>query len=805
MVAPQKLGPTKKKNKRKAQQTSSKPQKRAKVEPEPKPAVKAKPAKPRNKGISKKTVDIVENDDRDLSDEDVDNFDEYEHFQGFLQDLKPEELAKKVQKPKVQTRPAPEPVVTRIEADVAEYGMSEDDEGFSSDLNTDSEADFDEMEEDVVSDEDDDDEPGTDEESVEDAALSDQEQDYELRPRRLKESWKGPESNRLPIKTKDGRVESYNIPDLPPVKEEYPESEVATQPRDLEPIRTLKTEDEDTKPLSDREQIIQTKEKLASVAQNIIEDPEENIEQLARLREIQSQGDLTEKKLAILTQTAVYKDIIPGYRIRALTEVEKVEKVTKEVRRLRYFEQALITVYQDFVNSLMNYTKTSRKSSGELTPAAQELKAVAVSSACSLLTAVPHFNFRTELFNIVIAQIVKKTVDDMFIQCRNTLQEIFREDEDGNASFEAMRLLCKKMKDRQYQVDESTVGAFLHLRLLTELDARGSADKIDRSKEKKKKKDRIFRTKKTKKFMKEQKEVEKDLREAEAVVDSETRERLQGETLKLAFTTYFRILKEGSRYIMGAALEGLAKFAHLINIDFFGDLLQVLRELMTESEDNPQQLSTRDTLLCTVTAFALLSGQGGTKETINLDLSQFMNSLYTVLLPLALNPDVALGSKSQRLEDPNNEAPLIKSRVNVSTESELLLRAMDNGNAQRISFPPTDLVVFFKQQHPGTTRLSAFVKRLLLVSLHFPEKSSAACLELTRRLLSRHTKLYGLFSSEESAGDGAYNYETDTPELSNPAATTVWELALYRQHFSPKVSAGAEALLVSLRESALRK
>lgn len=58
------------------------------------------------------------------------------------------------------------------------------------------------------------------------------------------------------------------------------------------------------------------------------------------------------RKLAMLSQLAVFKDIIPGYRIRALTDTEKAEKVSQMVARTRDWEQGLVIVYQTYLRSL---------------------------------------------------------------------------------------------------------------------------------------------------------------------------------------------------------------------------------------------------------------------------------------------------------------------------------------------------------------------------------------------------------------------------------------------------------------------
>lgn len=63
-------------------------------------------------------------------------------------------------------------------------------------------------------------------------------------------------------------------------------------------------------------------------------------------------NDEVVRKLAILSQLAVFKDIIPGYRIRALTDKEKAEKVSQMVARTREWEQGLVSVYQNYLRLL---------------------------------------------------------------------------------------------------------------------------------------------------------------------------------------------------------------------------------------------------------------------------------------------------------------------------------------------------------------------------------------------------------------------------------------------------------------------
>jgi nucleolar complex protein 3 len=89
------------------------------------------------------------------------------------------------------------------------------------------------------------------------------------------------------------------------------------------------------------------------------------------------------------------------------------------------------------------------------------------------------------------------------------------------------------------------------------------------------------------------------------------------ETLKLLFVLYFRILKETeSTPLLSAALRGISRYAHHVNVDFFKDLITVLKghinRAAAQTEDGPSSLvgDVRLRLDCTVTAFELLTGQG---------------------------------------------------------------------------------------------------------------------------------------------------------------------------------------------------
>ncbi len=631
------------------------------------------------------------------------------------------------------------------------------------------------------------------------AAEWDLEQEYEQRSRLSKRK----ETTKLPIKTAEGRIERQR--EISPEDDETnsflgPESEASHDGADTPP--TEEADEPSHTPL--KHQIVTAKEELARIARLMNEDPEAHIGSFGKLAAVAgSTAHPDVKKLALATQLAVYKDVIPGYRIRDYKDEDIGTKVSKDVRQTRQYEQALITGYQRYVEELASIIKGATA-----TKETASLKIVAINCACALLLAVPHFNFRTELLKIVVNQLSSRLSTPYIAKCIQTLEDFFDADDDGAASLEAVGLLTKMMKARDYRIQENVLGTFFHLRLLSELSTKSSMSKTDKLDEaptyhgKKLKAKWQPRSKKERKVAQERKAVEKDMKEADATVTHEDRSRMQSETLKMVFTTYFRILKLGTPHLMGVVLEGLAKFAHLINQEFFGDLLEALKDMVNEAsaideeaseaetdEDTTEKVRTtrnmtREALLSIQTAFTLLSGQDVSKSasTLHLDLSFFSSHIYKTLYQLSLDADIELGPNSLRLSDPHAASTdnldwQSQNRVNISTPMLLLIRVLT-------------AILLTPSAPPPTMTAVAFYKRLLTTSLQLPEKSTVALVSLLSQIAQKHgRKIEALWYSDERKGDGNFQGHSESVEGTNVLAlgSGVWEAELLRHHFSPRV------------------
>ncbi|KAI1795955.1 nucleolar complex-associated protein 3 [Ganoderma leucocontextum] len=670
----------------------------------------------------------------------------------------------------------------------------------------------------------------------------DDELTFEAQPWRRRPGWESESESekgveRLPIKLADGRIQkngSKVVLDESGLDtgEESPDENIenAPPPR-FEDVSTGarfgRAAVVDVIGQKSRKLRIQSaKEQIAGICQEILGDPENSLGLLRRLHTFSLpqistpthpepvSNDVVIRKLAFLSQLAVFKDVIPGYRIRALTDKEKAEKVSQMVQRTRDWEQGLVGVYQAYLRNL----EAELKGKSDLTE-------TALHCMRTLLVEVTHFNFRVNLMSCIVAALSRKSWDKTSDLCLDTLITVFRADNTGEPSLEIVRLLNRMVKERKYNVHPEVLSCLLHLRLKSELGVRASETKADKEsvaaggkmfskgraaarRAKGKAVDQPHLSKKAKKAHKERKEIAQEMHEATAEVDKEERATRHTETLKLLFVLYFSVLKNPKPTpLLPAALRGIARFAHLVNIDFFKDLLQVLKTLMTRGQEDlivdtntattavpsdsspmhppapgPSDMSNIATvqhqLLCVVTAFELLSGQG---EALDIDLSDFVNRLYAILPSLALHPDVEIAPASVRAQTG------VRSGSSPQSPADTLFRALE------LAFSPRSA-----SATPPSWRSAAFAKRLLSAALHWPPATAARAIGCVAVLVERDPKLEALLSTEDRAGNGVYRADVDDPQVCNAFGfgSAFWELrALAVSHWAEPVRVAAARLL----------
>ncbi|WFD30697.1 hypothetical protein MSPP1_001721 [Malassezia sp. CBS 17886] len=520
------------------------------------------------------------------------------------------------------------------------------------------------------------------------------------------------------------------------------------------------------------------------------------------------------RQLALLSLLAVLVDIIPGYRIRALSEQEELAKVSQDVARRRDWEQGLVHVYRDFLECCER----------ELRDAASPLARVALRCFCMLLMRVPHFNYRKNLLAAVVSHLSRRAWTDSSAQCYTAVVQLLRNDAGGEVSLEAIMLLYRMIKERKLAVHPNVLDVLTHLRLRDELSKAhrsgpmGSASAPARSAKraaptpaqnrradprKVRKGLAVHQSKKEAKKNRELAEIERELAEADAGIDAEERERNQSETLKLVFALYFRVLKTPNvpPMLLASALEGIVHFAHHVSVDFFRDLIQVLRSLLQAAmaqvddvagggggEASPLHVARHTALACIAAALELLRGQG---EALEIDIGDFFASLYQLLLPLSLSTLFEEAAALPAAPDaPRNRARIAGLRR--WSEADLVFYTLDAGF---VRVPRQAVFVSIE-------RTAAVLKRLLTCALQWPTGSALRALQLAHAILARtavaDTRFDALLDNRDSVRDGQYDAYARIPESARVLASgeAAWELQALRQsHANAQVREAADALL----------
>ncbi|CAI5774738.1 complex 3 homolog [Podarcis lilfordi] len=579
---------------------------------------------------------------------------------------------------------------------------------------------------------------------------------YEKKPRRMQTEPEKELIHLLPIKDKRGIIPQTMEK---PVKEEEEEEEKD----EIEEMEEAQALDEPLPVLTAEELLVHRKKKLqekkmhiAALASAILSDPENNIKKLKELRAMLMEQDpnvaVIVRKLVMISLMELFKDITPSYKIRPLTEKEKNTKVRKETQKLREFEEGIVSQYKFYLENLEQSVKDwkqrkLKKSNVISLKAYKGLAEIAVKCLCELLVALPHFNFHNNIIVLIVPLMndASKQISEM---CCGAVKTLFKQDKLGYASLGVVKVISGLVKSRNYDVRPEVLMTLIHLRI-KEVEVKKDAEDITPKKrfmsyqEKRKNLSRMQR-----KWKKAEEKLERELLEAEASESTEKKLKLHTETLNIVFLTYFRILKKAQKSpLLPAVLEGLAKFAHLINLEFFDDLLLVLHSLMVSGV-----LSHRESLHCILSAFQILSGQG---DVLNIDPLKFYTHLYKILLKLhagATNEDVAI-----------------------------VLQCLD-------------VMLTKRRKQVSQQRALAFIKRLSTVALHLLPDSCIGILATNRTLMHTFPKT-DLLLDNESQGSGLYLPELDEPEYCNAQNTALWELHTLRRHYHPVVQKFAAHLV----------
>uniref|UniRef100_A0A803LPD6 Uncharacterized protein n=1 Tax=Chenopodium quinoa TaxID=63459 RepID=A0A803LPD6_CHEQI len=258
---------------------------------------------------------------------------------------------------------------------------------------------------------------------------------YERRLRKKKlenKEEKGIEVNRvdaLPVKTLDGKLYYKTVPkeerklETSDKEDDSDEDKVANGAVHVHVLVIQKAEVKEDLTAAE---VAETKQhKVAELGTALLEDPESNIKSLKELLSFCNDGDKGIAKAALLSTLVVFRDIIPGYRIRLPTEKEQ---------EMAYL-QRLFTLQP-----------------------LPEFNRVAVRCLCTLLDAHPHFNFRQNIIPAVVKCLA--SADDVVRKlCSSTIQSLFKNEgkHGGEATVETVQRIADLVRIHDCQLNPDSI------------------------------------------------------------------------------------------------------------------------------------------------------------------------------------------------------------------------------------------------------------------------------------------------------------------------------------------------------------
>ncbi|RID56443.1 hypothetical protein BRARA_G03640 [Brassica rapa] len=525
--------------------------------------------------------------------------------------------------------------------------------------------------------------------------------------------------------------------------------------------------------LSAEESFENKKNRLAELGMLLLSDPDANIRSLKEMLDISKDENAKIVKLCLLSVLAVFKDIIPGYRIRLPTDKELEMKVSKEVKKTRFYESTLLKAYKSYLQKLMAF---------ERQPVYNQ---VANRCICTLLDAKPHFNFRDNLLTAVVRNI--SSPDEVVRRlCCSTIRSLFSNEgkHGGELTVQAVRLIADQVKSQNCQLHPNSIEVFMSIRFDEDI---GKRDREEANKKKFKKNDKRNNQeeqnqvqenerKKSKREMmsKIRDEVNADYRGVTYEPDAMERRKMQTETLSAVFETYFRILRKtmfsigesteedttlnpgafGPHPLLAPCLDGLGKFTQQLDLDYIGDLMNYLKKLASSSsvsttkKKNSKLLTVSERLRCCLVAFKVMRSN---LNALNVDLQDFFVQLYNLLLEYRPGRD----------------------------SGEVLAESLK--------------IMLCDDRHQDMQKAAAFVKRLATFALCFGCAESMSALVTLKNLLQRNVKCRNLLENDVGGGSVSGSiakyqpYATD-PNLSGAFASVLWELNLLTKHYHPAIS-----------------
>eukprot|EP01065_Artemidia_motanka_P051966 TRINITY_DN9265_c0_g1_i1.p1 TRINITY_DN9265_c0_g1~~TRINITY_DN9265_c0_g1_i1.p1 ORF type:complete len:674 (+),score=198.12 TRINITY_DN9265_c0_g1_i1:102-2024(+) len=501
-------------------------------------------------------------------------------------------------------------------------------------------------------------------------------------------------------------------------------------------------------------------------------------------REIASAADAA---TSLKDETAVWKDLLPGYKIRELSEGDKQQMKSAEVRGLESVEQTMLQYYRKFLGNLVGLAHKR----------SEDIQHIVVSCLCDLLPQAQEFNFGSSVIDIVVDRASSRNLS-IAGMCVTAVRHLLSQPTASEAVLTCLQCIADQVKERGELVSPRLVASLLYVRVkMVNVDSR----EVQREKQ-----ERERRRKQDKKLAGKM--------EAADAENSRVKEaQLQTNILQKVITTYLRILntcRTASRFrqsmLLGPTMEGLAKFAHLIDYSLFDLLLQAIRQAL----DSPATtLAAVLHGIITVSTLAEQHQQNATSSAgVSVDISSYYEDLYRAL-PEALDCSSHHDDRSRVDVDRNDveegaraDSASTAASTRIGKPGELVRNTLrERTDRSALAIRACEMLLLRPRRLP-LPRVAAFTRRLGLLSAHCPPHVCVSVLALVRAVGVKYPRVAeALRGDDAAASSGSFRWDTDMPDHANALESTGWEMCLLPKSFHPLERDYAAAVLKDLKKS----
>lgn len=509
--------------------------------------------------------------------------------------------------------------------------------------------------------------------------------------------------------------------------------------------------------------------------------------------------DYGELVISLNKECDIFCEIIPSYKISGSLQEggDSAEggagvRKKKEVFNVERLEYELLKQYEHFLQLLR---KLYRKKHPEQQALGSRMVAKLVTGS-----SAPEFNHNDILLGLAVEFANCKSTR-VAQPCMSALSELLDGQMIGDATDHVVSKILDIVRNQHYAMNPKILNAFLHIRV-----AMVDMHRRDLTEERAK----------NKRLKKEDKELARQMQKSKARRDRSELAAKQTRILHKLFIVYLRVLKASQSCsrahqtkILAPALEGLVKFAPLVNLELHQQLMVALRDVL---DDENASVTTKLHALVAVSSLAQKDAMLEASQW-RVDLSHFHEVLFRCI-PEALEAP-SNDDERKPVTEEEGDVDDAASQGSTSSAGSLSSQAFSiaasmaqanfvKANAARewtyrvgLVLRTVDLLVL-SQKHLPLTRVTAFVRRLMQCTASCPPHIAMSILSLCHRLGLRYPNATSVMvggSDNVIGGRGTYNPDAEETSGSHAECSFSWEINIHRRSYHPTLRSISETFV----------